>query len=627
MGNYSIYVYEFSNNYCYVGLTVDVSRRDGEHHKSGGVFQHSNVFGVEIPDVKVLETGLDEFEAQASEGNWCKYYVDSGWVLINKAPTGLFISSLDNCDSSLGSLSGVCVSGDMVGNYNICLCDAQKCSSLREFRVNYINSYVMSRKYGWKFDWLIKSNHGRGLGVDYSYDKMKKAASECSSRTEFSLKYNSYYDACLKQGYLDEFFPKELKIRIKDDNSVSDDELRSMMLSYSTKTEFCKSEHKYYEMCRSRGILKEFPSKAARGKSASYDLYDEPLVKYNITDFFMKNKNLLYCSEYGKSYIFNTDDMNLYKVYQTKVARVRKFYDKHCVLCFKLGTNYTYAFDIINKFVNDSKYNLYKLVSGDFSGFTLSDVEYSDIDLSGFVEMAELKTFFINSHGEIYSSRHLMFMPTEVLKGYSYFCGFRLDRLVCKYFKSDFDSSKDVTIKHIDGNTLNNDVCNLEIVVSTRVHTPKNIFIADDLGDRYELSVRDPNDGETYLLGGIKNRRIKNSVKIEVISLFGDNPNVSEWIHHYQCDEFKHWKRQDDKISMIKKRVSSNGCYYSEAHKLWKSKIYYNGKEYSLGYFKTFDAGKVLYEEAVLYIKHNKFEEWYKNIKVHRDRMKYYFGG
>jgi hypothetical protein len=241
--------------------------------------------------------------------------------------------------------------------------------------------------------------------------------------------------------------------------------------------------------------------------------------------------------------------------------------------------------------------------------------------------MAELKTFFINSHGEIYSSRHLMFMPTEVLKGYSYFCGFRLDRLVCKYFKSDFDSSKDVTIKHIDGNTLNNDVCNLEIVVSTRIHTPKNIFIADDLGDRYELSVRDPNDGETYLLGGIKNRRIKNSVKIEVISLFGDNPNVSEWIHHYQCDEFKHWKRQDDKISMIKKRVSSNGCYYSEAHKLWKSKIYYNGKEYSLGYFKTFDAGKVLYEEAVLYIKHNKFEEWYKNIKVHRDRMKYYFGG
>ena len=627
MGKYFTYVYEFSNNYCYVGLTVDVSRRDSEHHRCGCVCQHSKVYGVEIPEVKVLESGLDEFEAQASEGNWCKYYVDGGWFLINKAPTGLFISSLGGICSGIGSLSGVSLSGDIACYYQVCLCDAQKCSTLQEFRVNHINSYQMSRKYGWEFDWLMKSAPRRSVTLEYSYDVMKDAASKCKSRTEFSLKYKCYYCESLKRGYLDDFFPKAIKTKIKDDKTVSDDELRKKMLSYSTKTEFYKAEYKYYEMCRSRGILKEFPSKSLRGKSASYDSYDEPLEKYGIADFFIGHKNVLSCGAYGKSYVFYPDGMSLYKVFQTQVSSVRRFYDKHGVLCFKLGSNYTHVFSIINDFVHGGKHNCYKLLGGDFSSFTMSDVECSDIDLSDFVEMSELKTFFINSHGDIYSKRHLMLMPTDVFNGYTHFCRFRVDRLVCKYFKSDFDGSKDFTIKHVDGNSLNNDVGNLEIVVSNRVHTPKNLFISDDLGDGHELSIRDPNNGELYLLGIIKHRRIVNSIKSDVISMFGDNANVSEWVSGYQCDRFKYWKRRDDKISMIERRVSSNGCYYSEVHKLWKSKIYYNEREYSLGYFKTFEAGKILYEEAVLYIKYNKFEEWYGNIKMHRNWVKHYFGG
>ena len=78
MKKYKIYVYEFKDSYCYVGLTNNLARRNSEHHEAGGVFQHSKVFNEEIPEIKVLEDGLDEFEAQASEDNWCKFYVDNG---------------------------------------------------------------------------------------------------------------------------------------------------------------------------------------------------------------------------------------------------------------------------------------------------------------------------------------------------------------------------------------------------------------------------------------------------------------------------------------------------------------------------------------------------------------------
>ena len=43
-------------------------------------------------------------------------------------------------------------------------------------------------------------------------------------------------------------------------------------------------------------------------------------------------------------------------------------------------------------------------------------------------------------------------------------------------------------------------------------------------------------------------------------------------------------------------------------------KSFINDKEYTLGYFDSFECGKYIYEMAVLAVKYNKFAEWYNNI-------------
>lgn len=638
MKEYKIYVYEFSNNYCYIGLTNNIKNRNECHHtdKNSGVYKHSQMFNEEIPLIKILEEDLDEYEAQASEDNWCKYYSDKGWVLLNKAKTGLFSSSLGGKNSSVvNDIERVKESSDLSSSYNECLNVAKKYEYLSDFRINAYKYYEMSRKYGWKFEWLKIGkpiNKGKRL-KDMDYDEMKVIASKYKTRTEFALCDKSVYMKCLSRGYINDFFPKSNKVKISTNDSelISNDDLRNIMLSYSSKTEFNKKDKKHYELCRTRDLLKEFPQKEVKSKSSKTNYYkgtvnyDDNLVKYNVADFFSMKKNIITCEKYGNKYIFNKDDMCLYYLYKTLVAKMRIHFDKYGIPCYKVGSSYVYIFEIINDFLYGGKYNLFKFKDGNYKNISIDNIEGCVIDLESFSKLVELDTFLINSSGNIYSVKHMMLMSTDEVGGYLYFRGFRIDKLVIKYFHKGYSTLKNIEVLHKDGNLLNNEICNLDIELKNKKVYKKNFLLIEDTNDSNELYINDYINGKKYFLGLIKNKKIINAIKVDVTNHIIENHNVKEWIGEYQSLDFKEWQKKDNDINMIELRVVSNGCYYSEIHKLWKSKIYYKEKEYSLGYFHTFEAGKVLYEEAVTYIKHNKFEKWYNNIESHRERIKFYF--
>ena len=636
MKDYKIYVYEFSNNYCYIGLTKNIKNRDDAHRtdKSSGVYKHSQSFNEEIPLVKILEEDLDEYEAQSSEDNWCKYYYDKGWLLLNKAKIGLFSSSLGGINSSIVDIKKAKESSDLSLSYNECLNIAKKYEYLSDFRIEANSYYEISRKYGWKFDWLKRSkpiNNGKVNIRDMSYDEMKAIACKYNTRTEFSLHEKTLYMKCLSNGYIDDFFPRKKKVKTNSDDNelISDDDLRNIMQSYTTKSDFHKNDKKYYELCRKRDLLKEFVKKDSKSSKTNYHKgiinYDDSIIKYEISDFFLKNKNIVVCEKYGSKYVFNKDDMCLYYIYKTLVSRVRIHFDKYGIPCYKIGSSYTYVFEIINDFLYNSECNLFKFKDGNYKNINMDNIEHCIIDLNDFSKMAELDTFLINSHGEIYSVKHMMLMPLDEINGYLFFKGFRIDKLVVKYFHEGYNTLKNIEVLHKDGNLLNNEINNLDIELKNKKTHKKNFLLVENVGETNRLYIDDHINDKKYFLGLIKNKKVIDAIKVDILNYIAKNHKIEEWISEYQSLYFKEWQKKDNDINMIELRVNSNGCYYSEIHKLWKSKIFYNNKEYSLGYFHTFEAGKMLYDEAVMYIKHGKFEKWYENIESHRERMKYYF--
>lgn len=87
-----IYVCEFPDNHAYVGLTDNPDKRRREHGWKNYIpdsavaaykFQTGQQF-----QFKILADFMPELEAQEAEGYWKQQYIDQGWQMLNRAPTG-----------------------------------------------------------------------------------------------------------------------------------------------------------------------------------------------------------------------------------------------------------------------------------------------------------------------------------------------------------------------------------------------------------------------------------------------------------------------------------------------------------------------------------------------------------
>jgi hypothetical protein len=85
---YIVYVYEFRDRHCYVGLTSVPNVRWHQHKQRGPVYRHSRICPESV--YKILESELDSAGAASSEAKWQEHYRLAGWqALHTNKPGGL----------------------------------------------------------------------------------------------------------------------------------------------------------------------------------------------------------------------------------------------------------------------------------------------------------------------------------------------------------------------------------------------------------------------------------------------------------------------------------------------------------------------------------------------------------
>jgi predicted GIY-YIG superfamily endonuclease len=90
--NRLIYVYEFADNHCYIGLTGNLNRRNNQHtgkekNSKSSVFEHINNTKL-IPKLIKLTDYIHIEDAIIKEKYYVEKYIENGWIILNKIKTG-----------------------------------------------------------------------------------------------------------------------------------------------------------------------------------------------------------------------------------------------------------------------------------------------------------------------------------------------------------------------------------------------------------------------------------------------------------------------------------------------------------------------------------------------------------
>jgi hypothetical protein len=84
---YSIYVFEFADNYAYVGLSFQPEKRKVGHFKGGPVKEHLEI--CLAYSWRILQNGIQgPLAAGEAERKWIEQYQSTGWKMLNSAQGG-----------------------------------------------------------------------------------------------------------------------------------------------------------------------------------------------------------------------------------------------------------------------------------------------------------------------------------------------------------------------------------------------------------------------------------------------------------------------------------------------------------------------------------------------------------
>jgi hypothetical protein len=193
-----VYVYDFGNNVAYVGRTINPHMRDKQHRRPhhnhskvniGSVLKYSIESGINIPNMKLLESDLTLQESCRQEDFWCNEYRKKGYKMLNRGVTGEFVGSIGGFKTKWTK--------ENVIEY------AKQFDNLAELSKN--NEYMpkLLRKFG-LLDELFPN---RLRAHEITLEEAKEVASQYKTRTRFQKGSRKYYYAAYKNGWLDILFP------------------------------------------------------------------------------------------------------------------------------------------------------------------------------------------------------------------------------------------------------------------------------------------------------------------------------------------------------------------------------------------------------------------------------------
>lgn len=132
-----VYVYKFSDNYCYVGLTCDVERRKYQHQtdKNSMVFRHIRDTNL-LPELSIETDLLYIKEAVKKEEEILQKFIKNGWKILNKHKTG--------------SVGGI----ELYWTKERCIEEVCKYNTHYELRNSKNGAYNSMYKNGWLYEIL-----------------------------------------------------------------------------------------------------------------------------------------------------------------------------------------------------------------------------------------------------------------------------------------------------------------------------------------------------------------------------------------------------------------------------------------------------------------------------------------
>jgi predicted GIY-YIG superfamily endonuclease len=183
-----IYVYEFNDNYCYIGLTCNINRRNKQHlgkEKDSPVYKHISQTNI-IPKLVLKTDYICVDEAIVLEGKILNEYKNNNWQILNKTKTG--------------GIGGNIIKWDK----ETCRSFASKCKNVSEYDKKYGGAYKSAKKYDWLDEFFPNTSKN---GYWNNKELCKEKASTYKNRTLFCGGCWAAYNYSLKNEWLDEFFP------------------------------------------------------------------------------------------------------------------------------------------------------------------------------------------------------------------------------------------------------------------------------------------------------------------------------------------------------------------------------------------------------------------------------------
>lgn len=246
-----IYVYEFSDDNVYVGLTCDIERRNKDHLNldvKSSVYKHIIKTGLE-PKLIHKTDYINVDDAIILEGIILQEYLDGGWLVLNKVKTGgigrgvfkwyksnvqLEASKYRTISEFQKNSSGayevmrknnwsgeMCSHMEMIkcidgywDNKRLCEEESKKYKNVSKFKQNKYSAYKYSKVNGW-LDEFFPNRTIKTPNVYWNdKEKCREESKKYKNNFEFSQNSSTAYKYSLKNAWLDEFYPKN-KTNIK----------------------------------------------------------------------------------------------------------------------------------------------------------------------------------------------------------------------------------------------------------------------------------------------------------------------------------------------------------------------------------------------------------------------------
>lgn len=246
-----VYVYEFDETHsAYVGRTVNIERRDGEHRrkKNDSLNAYSVATGIPIPTPRILHTGITvELGAELEQSEIERYQAD-GWFLINRCKGG-----------SIGNL-GIGISKNKVMEIS------KQYTSLLDFKKDHLDMVQLIYRMGWEkdFPWLEKKEYTR-----WTRELCEAESRKYTMLKDFRQKSKTAYCAAKKHGWVKDFKWLVRRINWNDFDTVAREARK-----YKTRDSFHTGNHSAYTGARRNGWLDRFFPPLTSVKLGHWDVYE-----------------------------------------------------------------------------------------------------------------------------------------------------------------------------------------------------------------------------------------------------------------------------------------------------------------------------------------------------------------